>query len=88
MTSDAMETTPTIDSLTHHKGIAGQFSITAVVTYPYEAPESVTFVGSIYGGPVVMQTPANPSGTFVVDPSRFGVFSESWVRQFFAATNV
>lgn len=64
-------------------GIAGQFAITAYPSYDGEAPDPVTFVGSIYGGPVVMITGA-ASQVFVTSPERFGPFGKEWVRRFFA----
>lgn len=66
--------------------IAGQFNLTAEVTYPGEPTYEVTFVGSTYGtpGPVVMVT-EDLNETFVTDPGRFGsTFNPSWVRAFFA----
>jgi hypothetical protein len=80
-----MQTTdsPTVTSVHRHAGIAGQFSVSASVQYPGEAPESLTFVGSVYGGPVVMVLPSGVQ-TFVNDPERFGEFGEAWVRRFFA----
>jgi hypothetical protein len=65
-------------------GIAGQFQVKARIGYPDEAPREVVFVGSVYGGPVVMQS--GPHETFVTDPGRFGDFGETWVRRFFAAS--
>jgi hypothetical protein len=82
-------------------GIAGQYAVTARVGYPDEAPRDVTFVGSVYGGPVVMRTEISRNvsaleeaewwetqtvETFVSDPRRFGEFGESWVRRFFEAS--
>jgi hypothetical protein len=74
----------TVRKVTRHAGIAGQVSYSAVVGYPGEDDSTVTFVGSVYGGPVVMVT---PSGTqvFVTDPDRFGTFGSQWVRRFFAS---
>ena len=74
---------PTLANIRRHAGIAGQYSITADVTYPGEAPEPIRFVGSVYGGPVVMVTPSGAQ-TFVTDPERFGPFGVEWVRRFFA----
>jgi hypothetical protein len=62
-------------------GIAGQFAVDARVGYQDEAPRDVTFVGSVYGGPVVMQSDGRE--TFVSDPGRFGEFGTDWVRRFF-----
>jgi hypothetical protein len=70
-------------SLKRHAGIAGQYAITAQVFHPEDDETSVvTFVGSVYGGPVVMQL-ASGVETFVTNPGRFGEFGESWVRRFF-----
>ena len=74
----------TLHRVTKRNGPAGQVEITASVQYEDEDTQSVTFVGSVYGGPVVMITPGNPGGTFVTDPGRFGDFGEPWVRRFFA----
>lgn len=76
--------TPKLSKITPHKGIAGQISYDVTVTYPDETPEELTFVGSIYGGPVVMITPSNPGGTFVTEPGRFGSFGIAWIERFFA----
>jgi hypothetical protein len=73
----------TINSIRKQRGIAGQFSVSAEVTYPDEPRRSVTFTGSVYGGPVVMATESFE--TFVSDPGRFGKFGETWVRRFFEA---
>lgn len=37
-------------------GIAGQVAVSAQVSYHDGSPHHVTFVGSVYGGPVVMVT--------------------------------
>jgi hypothetical protein len=76
----------TIHSVKRHSGIAGQFGVTADVQYDEEERRTVEFVGSTYGGPVVMRM--GPIETFVSDPSRFGQFSADpikWVREFFSA---
>jgi hypothetical protein len=72
-----------IVKLTRHAGIAGQFAITARVEYPGFPLQIVTFIGSTYGGPVVMRCESGRE-TFVTDPERFGEFGEAWVREFFA----
>jgi hypothetical protein len=72
-----------VAKIKRHAGIAGQFSVSAEVTYPGELPEVVEFVGSTFGGPVVMVTPSGTQ-TFVTDPGRFGEFGPEWVRRFFA----
>jgi hypothetical protein len=57
-------------------GVAGQYSLTAETEHG-----PVAFVGSNYGGPVVMITDSGVQ-TFVTDPGRFGEFGEAWVRRF------
>jgi hypothetical protein len=76
---------PTVENIERHPGIAGQYTMTADVTYPDGPTEPITFVGSIYGGPVVMVT---PSGQQVMVSQavteRLGsTLDESWVRRFF-----
>lgn len=66
-----------IDSVKVTRGIAGQVSA--------DVDGQTTFVGSVYGGPVVMVWPNLQ--TFVADPGRFGDFGanpEAWVRRFYA----
>ena len=81
---------PTLSNITTARGIAGQISITATVTYPGEDSHPVTFVGSSFGGPVVMVTATSDGRecqTFVTDPGRFGRFEDDrreWLRRFFA----
>ena len=74
---------PTVTNIRKHKGIAGQFSVTATVQYPCESPDTIEFVGSTYGGPVVMVTNGG-NQTFVTNPERFGKFGTEWVKRFFA----
>lgn len=76
-----MNETPTLGKISRQAGIAGQISYSVPVTYSDEPTSTVQFVGSVYGGPVVMVTPA--SQTFVTDPNRFGKFGPEWVRRFF-----
>lgn len=74
----------TIDRLQTNRGIAGQVAITAHVTYAASKIKGhVTFVGSTYGGPVVMVFDTGHQ-TFVDDPGRFGAFGREWVRRFYA----
>lgn len=80
-----MSETPVLSVVTRHAGIAGQVSYSVAVTYDGEDPSVATFVGSTYGGPVVMVTPGNPAGVFVTDPERFGKFGPEWVRRFFGS---
>lgn len=80
-----MDIKATLGNIRRTAGVAGQVKYSVPVTYEGEAPQAVQFVGSIYGGPVLMITPGNPRGTWVTDPSRFGLkFSPDWVRAFFA----
>lgn len=72
-------------SVKRQAGIAGQFAVVARVQYEGEPVSSVTFTGSTYGGPVVMES--GPVQTFVSDPSRFGKFGVEWVRRFMEATS-
>lgn len=72
---------PEILKLTKHRGVAGQVAYGATVQYPGEEPAIVTFVGNVYGGPVVMRT--DSAEVFVSEPGRFGKFSIGWVRRFF-----
>lgn len=81
--AEIMTQTHTLDSIKRLPGIAGQIAYEATVTYEGEEPSTVTFIGSVYGGPVVMVTESGAQ-TFVTDPGRFGGFGEEWVRRFFA----
>lgn len=69
-----------VHAIRRQAGIAGQFSVSADVEYPGESPCTVVFIGSTYGGPVVMRT--GRVETFVTDPGRFGEFGTDWVRRF------
>lgn len=78
-------TTPLVNDIKRDPGIAGQYSITARVIYPGELPETITFVGSSYGGPIVMITPSGQQ-VFVsrAVTDRLGEqLSPEWVRGFF-----
>lgn len=74
--------TPTLSTIRRESGVAGQIAYTTEVTYPGEPAERVTFVGSAYGGPVLMVLPSGQQ-IFVTDPARHGEFSPRWVRRFF-----
>lgn len=73
---------PSVTKIFSRKGVAGQFAVQATVTYPGEEPKVVEFVGSRYGGPVLMVT--DTFEVFVDDPGRFGTFGKGWVKAFFA----
>jgi hypothetical protein len=64
--------------ITKRTGVAGQYSLAADTE-----DGELTFVGSAYGGPVVMVTPTGHQ-TFVSDPGRFGDFGYEWVERFLA----
>lgn len=77
---------PSLGPITRSTGVAGQVAYLADVTYPGEESRPVTFVGSAFGGPVVMVTRSalgDEVQTFVTDPGRFGTFGPRWVRRFF-----
>lgn len=79
------ETAVTVHSVTRSAGIAGQYSLTSVVEYPGEGRSSVVFVGSTYGGPIVMRTESGMEvfvSSDVLD--RIGrTLTPAWVRAFF-----
>jgi hypothetical protein len=77
---------PNILSVRKHKGIAGQYELAVRVQYPGESVESVSFVGDVYGGPIVMVTPGIPGGVFVSPrvTDRIGTtLDTAWVHRFF-----
>ena len=78
-----MSNGPTLSRIKRTNGVAGQIAYDVTVTYPGETPEPVAFLGSVYGGPIVMVTASNPGGTFVRNSERFGTFGPEWVRRFF-----
>lgn len=68
------------------QGVAGQVEYEVEVTYEGEPPTPLRFVGSTYGGPIVMVLPSGAQ-TFVREPERFGqVLSTEWVANFLAKT--
>lgn len=67
-------------------GAAGQYQLSTTVTYEGEQPTALTFVGSAYGGPIVMVLPSGVQ-TFVTDPGRFGSkLDAGWVDAFLSAS--
>jgi hypothetical protein len=76
--------------ISKRNGPAGQVSYTAETE---DGP--LTFVGSVYGGHIVMVTPSGQQ-TFVSDPGRFAsgpnrfgnILDEDWVRNFLAEEGV
>jgi hypothetical protein len=80
MTTDG----PTVTNVKRHAGIAGQYSISAEVQYPDETPETLTFVGSVYGGPIVMVTSAGQTFVSSDVTDRIGSkLDAGWVARFF-----
>lgn len=73
--------TPEVTKVFSRKGVAGQFAVQCTVLYPGEEPRVVEFVGSAYGGPVLMVT--DHGECWVHEPGRFGKFGKAWVRHFF-----
>lgn len=84
MASTESTTTPTLGPIRRESGVAGQFALVVDVTYPGEPTRTVSFVGSVYGGPVVM-IDEHDNQTFVTEPGRFGEFGKDWVKAFFEA---
>lgn len=76
-----MHTSPTIVKINRTNGVAGQFALAAHVSYPGEETRIVEFVGSQYGGAVLMVT--ETGHCWVDDPGRFGTFGKGWVKRFF-----
>ena len=77
-------TTPRISNIRRHNGVAGQFSYTVDTRYPGEEVTKTEFVGSTYGGGVVLvmngkQVSVRPSGRF----TDFSTLNPQWVRDFF-----
>jgi hypothetical protein len=76
---------PEVVRVARRNGIAGQFAMTAHVQYGESTPQPVTFVGSVYGGPVAM---IDFTGVqhLVYKSSRYGDFAtepEEWVYRYF-----
>lgn len=84
MSTATLTRSPHLGRIVRHSGVAGQLAYSVAVTYAGEPAAVVTFLGSVYGGPVVMVTPTCRKGVFVTDPNRFGTFGPEWVRNFFS----
>jgi hypothetical protein len=86
MTNTENDTTPVIDSVKRHAGIAGQYAVTARVHYGNEPASDVTFVAWRDSRTVVMCTESGAQvyvSSAVID--RLGAnVNEAWVRGFFA----
>ena len=77
---------PTVLAVKRQSGIAGEFGYAVTIQYEGEPAETVQFVGSVYGPPIVMVTPSGIQ-TFVSERvlDRCGrKLSPEWVRRFFA----
>jgi hypothetical protein len=77
---------PIVTNVKRHAGIAGSHAVSASVEYEGEQASTVTFVGSVYGPPIVM---VMSSGVEVFVSSRvtdrIGTkLDEAWIRAFFA----
>lgn len=81
-----MDSIPQIISIKRQNGIAGQYAYDVAHQYEGEPVATVAFVGSIYGGPIVMVTPSGhqiPVSSRVTD--RIGsTLTPEWCREFFS----
>lgn len=80
------ECSPRVLSVTRSAGVAGSFALRVLVQYPGEAAEVSTFVGSVYGGPIVLVLPSGLQ-SFVSSAVTDRIGSElnaEWVARFFA----
>ena len=75
----------TVKSVKRLAGIAGQYGMRATVAYDGEPDSVVTFYGSTYGGPVVMESETGAQVFVSADVlDRIGhTLTEEWVRAFF-----
>jgi hypothetical protein len=81
-------TAPVVTNVKRHAGIAGQRSMSALVQYEGESAQTIVFVGSVYGPPIVMVTPAGHE-VFVSSrvTDRIGsTLDAAWVQAFFAGS--
>lgn len=80
-----MDSTPKLDRIQRHAGTAGQFSYTVEVTYPDETADTLTFVGSTYGGPIIMITATGRQHivTRGVTERIGSKLDPTWIRRFF-----
>lgn len=85
-----MDDEPIVTDIKRTRGVAGAFEVSARVQYPGEPVETLRFVGSIYGGPIVMVMPSGTQ-TFVAQAVRDRIGSTlnpEWVRRFFGPREV
>ena len=80
-------TAPTIHKITKRGSIAGEYALIVSVQYDdQDAPDTVTFKGSVYGGPILMITKGIPGGVFVSQRVTDNIGTKldtRWVRRFF-----
>lgn len=75
---------PTVTVGRRINGVAGQFAYNATVTYLDSEPETVTFLGTVYGSSVTLLNSDNVYGLWVTEPSRFGEeLSPAWIRAYY-----
>lgn len=85
MTS-TIATRPTFTTPKRQAGIAGSFAYKTTVTYEGETPTVLTFIGSVYGGPIIMVTQSGVQVP-VRDADRFGGrLNAQWVEAFLRAS--
>lgn len=77
-------TKPVVTNIKRHAGIAGQYEISATAQYDGEDAETVTFTGSVYGGPILMVTPSGVQFVSSAVTDRIGSkLTPEWVTRFF-----
>ena len=75
---------PQVSNIRTQNGVGGQYSISADVTYT-DGTYRLTFVSSVYGGPIVMVAPSGLQ-TFVSREVTDRIGSKldaEWLREFF-----
>lgn len=77
--------TPVIHAITRVNGVAGQYAYVVRLTYPGQAPDSVTLTSNVSGGPIVLGSSSGMQVFVSRDVlDRIGsVLTPDWVRAFF-----
>lgn len=73
-------------TVTRHAGKAGRTtieSVTAMVTYPGQPDQTVTFVGE--DGGKIVRLWSGSTARVIADPYRFGRFGTDWVRRYYGS---